>query len=88
MAQKDKIYHSTDYSNFRSFCHQIKSGSESWTTNERYKKAKRLLVMEEVDFLNHYQMEKNASKDKVALKDFVDRLLRDRAHQMHTSWLD
>ncbi len=33
-------------------------------------------------------MEKNASEDWVALKDFLDRLLRDRAHRVHTSWLD
>ncbi len=47
--QKEKIYHSTDYSNFRSFCHQIESCSEGWTLNERYKEAKRLLAIEEVD---------------------------------------
>ncbi len=33
-------------------------------------------------------MEKNASKDWVALKDFLDRLLGDCAHRVHTSWLD
>ncbi len=33
-------------------------------------------------------MEKNASEDWVALKDFLDRLLGDRAHRVHTSWLD
>ncbi len=33
-------------------------------------------------------MEKNASEDWVAHKDFLDRLLGDRAHQVHTSWLD
>ena len=52
--KKVKIYHSTDYSNFRSFCHQIESGSEDWSPNKRYKKAKRLLAIEEVDFWNHY----------------------------------
>ena len=33
-------------------------------------------------------MEKNSSEDWVALKDFLDRLLGDRAHRVHTSWLD
>ena len=33
-------------------------------------------------------MEKNASEDFVALKDFLDRLLGDRAHRVNTSWLD
>ena len=33
-------------------------------------------------------MEKNASEDWVALKDFLDRLLGDRAHRVHTSRLD
>ncbi len=33
-------------------------------------------------------MEKNVSEDWVALKDFLDRLLGDRAHRVHTSWLD
>ncbi len=33
-------------------------------------------------------MEKNVSKDLVAIKDFLDRLLRDRLHRVHTSWLD
>ncbi len=33
-------------------------------------------------------MEKNASEDWVALKDFRDRFLGDRAHRVHTSWLD
>ncbi len=33
-------------------------------------------------------MEKNASKDWVALKDFLDPLLGDPAHRVHTSWLD
>ncbi len=33
-------------------------------------------------------MEKNASEDWVALKDFLDRLLGDRAHRVYTSWLD
>ena len=47
--KKEEIYHSTDYANFRSFCHQIESGSEGWTPNERYKEAKRLLAIEEVD---------------------------------------
>ncbi len=31
---------------------------------------------------------KNASEDCVDLKDFLDRLLGDRAHRVHTSWLD
>ncbi len=61
--KRDKIYHSTDYSNFRSFCNQVKSGSEGWSPNERYKKAKRLLAIEDVDSWNHYRMEKNASED-------------------------
>ena len=61
--KKEEIYHSTDYANFRSFCHQIESGSEGWTPNERYKEAKRLLAIEEVDSWNHYRMEKNASED-------------------------
>ncbi len=29
--KKEEIYHSIDYANFRSFCHQIESGSEGWT---------------------------------------------------------
>ncbi len=33
-------------------------------------------------------MEKNSSEDWVALKDFLDRLLGDRANRVHTSWLD
>ncbi len=33
-------------------------------------------------------MEKNASQDFVALKDFLDRVLGDRAHRVYTSWLD
>ena len=86
--KKDEIYHSTDYANFRSFCHQIESGSEGWSPNERYKEAKRLLAIGEVDSWNHYRIEKNASEDWVALKDFLDRLLGDRAHRVHTSWLD
>ncbi len=47
--QKDEIYHSTDYANFYSFCHQIKSGFEGWTPNERYKEVNRLLAIEEVN---------------------------------------
>ncbi len=61
--KKEEIYHSTDYANFCSFCHQIESGSEGWTRNERYKEAKRLRAIEEVDSWNHYRMEKNASED-------------------------
>ncbi len=83
--KKVDIYHSTDYLNFRSFCHQIENGSEGWTPHERYKEAKRLLAIEEVDSWNHYRMEKNASKDWVALKDFLDRLLGDRDHRVHIS---
>ncbi len=33
-------------------------------------------------------MEKNAFEDWVALKDFLSRLLGDRTHQVHISWLD
>ncbi len=33
-------------------------------------------------------MENNAFEDWVALKDFLDQLLRDGAHQVHTTWLD
>ncbi len=33
-------------------------------------------------------MEKNAPKNWVALKDFLDRLLGDRAHRVYTSWVD
>ncbi len=84
-SQKEEIYNSIDFANFRSFCYQIESGSEGWTPNEKYKKAKRLLAIEEVDSWNHYKMEKNASKDLVALKDFLDRLLGDRAHRANTS---
>ncbi len=47
--KKEEIYHSTDYANFCSFCHQIKIGPEDWTPNERYKEAKRLLATKEVD---------------------------------------
>ncbi len=43
--KKEEIYHSTDYANFCSFCHQIERGSESWTSNEGYKEAKRLLAI-------------------------------------------
>ncbi len=86
--KKAEIYHSTDYANFRSFCHQIESGSEGWTPNERYKEAKRLLAVEEVDSWNYCRMEKNASEDWVALKDFLDQLLGDRTHRVYTSWLD
>ncbi len=86
--KKDKIYCSTDYANFRSFCHQIKNGSKGLTTNERYKEAKRLLTIEEVDSWNHYRIEKNASEDWVVLKDFLDRLLGDRTHWVNISWLD
>ncbi len=86
--KKEEIYHRIDYANFRSFCHQIESGSEGWTPNERYKKAKQLLAIEEVDSWNHYRMEKNASEDWVTLKDFLGRLLGDRAHRVNTSWLD
>ncbi len=83
--QKEKIYHSTDHANFRSFCHQIESGSEGWTPNKRYKEAKRFLAIEEVDSWNQYRMEKNASEDCIALKDFLDQLLGDCAHWVHTS---
>ena len=86
--KKDKIYHSKDYSNLRSFCHQIESGPEGWTPHAKYKEAKRLLAIEEGNSCNHYRMEKNASEDLVALKDFLDRLLGDRVHRVHTSWLD
>ena len=86
--KKEEIYHSTDYVNFRCFCHQIESSSEGWTPNKNDKEAKWLLAIEEVVFWNHYRIEKNASKDWVALKDFLGQLLRDRAHRVHTSWLD
>ncbi len=33
-------------------------------------------------------MEKNASDDWVALKEFLDRHLGDHTHRVHTSWLD
>ncbi len=83
--KKDEIHHSTDYANFRSFYHQIESGSEGWSPNERYKEAKQLIAIEEVDSWNHYRMEKNASEDWVALKDFLDRLLGDCAHRVPSS---
>ena len=86
--QKEEIYHSKDYSNFRFFCYQIESGAEGWTLNKRWKQAKRLLAIEEVDSWNHYRMEKNASEDRVALKDFLDWFWRDRAYRINTSWLD
>ncbi len=86
--KKEEIYHSIDYVNFCSFCHQIESDSKGWAPNERYKEAKRLLAIDEVDSWNHYRIEKNVSEDWVALKDFLDRLLGDRAHQINTSWLD
>ena len=53
--KKVKIYHSIDYPNFRSFCHQIESGSKGWTLNEKYKEAKWSLAIEEVDSCNHYR---------------------------------
>ncbi len=86
--KKDEIYHSTDYANFCPFCHQIESSSEGWTQHEIYKKTKRLFAIEKVDSWNHYQMEKNASEDWVALKDFLDQLLGYRALRVHASWLD
>ncbi len=86
--KKEEIYRSTDYANFRSFCHQIENGSEDWTPNERYKEAKRLLAIVEVDSCNHYRVEKNASEDWVALKDFLDQFLGDHAHRAYTSRLD
>ncbi len=48
-SKKEEIYHSTDYANFRFFCHQIESDSEGKTPNKRCKEAKRLLAIEEVD---------------------------------------
>ncbi len=87
-SKKEEIYHRIDYSNVCSFCHQIENGFKGWTPNKKYKKAKRLLAIEEVDSWNHYWMEKNASEDLVVLKDVLDQLLGDRAHQINTSWLD
>ncbi len=82
---KDEIYHSRDYANFCSFCHQIESDSEGWTPKEKYNEAKRLLAIEEFDSWNYYQIKKNASKDWVAFKDFLNQLLGDRAHRVYTS---
>ncbi len=87
-SKKEEIYHSKDYANFRSFYHQIESGSKGWTPNEKYKEAKRLLAIKEVHSWNHYRMEKNACEDWIALKDFLNQLLGDRVHQVNTSWLD
>ena len=87
-AKKEEIYYWTDYANFRSFWHQIKSRLKGWTLNEKNKEAKRLLAIEEVNSWNHYRTEKNASEDWVDLKDFLDRLLGYRSHRLHTSWLD
>ena len=61
--KRDGIYHSTDYTNFHSFCHQIESCSKGLTPNKRYKEAKRLLGIEEVDSKNYCRMEKNTSED-------------------------
>ncbi len=83
--KKEEIYHSTDYSNFRSFCHQFESSSEGLTPNERYKRTKQLLAIEEVDSWNYYRMEMNVSEDLIALKDFLDRLLGDHAPRVYTS---
>ncbi len=47
--KKEETYHSKEYANFRSFCHQIESGSEGWTPNERYKEAKRFFAIGGVD---------------------------------------
>ncbi len=52
------------------------------------KKLFRLLAIEEVDFWNHYRIGKNAPENWVALKDFLDSLLGNRTHRVHTSWLD
>ncbi len=62
------------------FAIRLKVVPKAEPQNERYKEAKRLHVIEEVDYWNHYRMEKNAPEDWVALKDFLDRLLGDRAH--------
>ncbi len=86
--KKEEIYHSTDYANFHSFCRQIESDLEGWTPNKRYKEAKRLHAFEEVDSWNYYWIKKNVFEDWVALKDFLDRLLGDCTHRVHTSWLD
>ncbi len=51
--KKEEIYHSTDYTNFYSFCHRIESSFKGWTPNKRYKEAKRLLAIEEVDSWNY-----------------------------------
>ncbi len=72
--KNEEIYHNTDNLNFRSFCPQIESGSEGWNSNKRYKETKWFLDIKEVDFWNDYRMRKNTSEDKVALKDFLDRL--------------
>ncbi len=47
--KKEEIYYSTDYTNFRSFCHPIESSSEGCTLNERYKQAKQFLAIKEFD---------------------------------------
>ncbi len=86
--QKANIYHSIDYAHFRSFCHGIESGSEGWTLNKRYKEAKRLFAIDEVDSWNYNRMEKNGPEDCVAFKDFLYQLLGDRAHQFHALLLD
>ncbi len=83
--KKKEIYHSTYYSNFRSFCHHIEIGSDGWIPNKKYNKAKRLLAIEEVDSWNYYRMEKNASEDLVTFKDFLDHHLGDRAYRVHSS---
>ncbi len=47
-------------------------------------KLKKLLGIKRVNVWYYYWIEQDSSEDCVALKDFVDRLLEDCFHRLHT----
>ncbi len=68
--KKEEIYHSTDYANFSSFCHQIKSGSEGWTQTKSSKKLSGYLLLRKLFCVTFTEWKKTPPKTGLPSKIF------------------
>ena len=85
---KEEIYFSTDYPNYRRFCHQVESTTANWNVKEKFDEAYRFLDFTVADRWTPFRDATQAEESWEVLKEFLESLLGDKENRTHTAWME
>ena len=84
---KEEIYFSTDYANYRRFCHTVEASTAGWGAIEKFDEAYRFLDFTVADRWAPYLREHAVEKTWEVLKEFLEYLLGDKENRTHDAWM-